>query len=39
MPQFPLHALGLQLEGHADPVSALVEVLTVDDRRQGEGDA
>ena len=39
MPQFPLHALGLKLEGHADLVSALVEVLTVDDRRQGEGDA
>ena len=38
MPQFPLHALGLKLEGHADLVSALVEVLTVDDRRQGEGD-
>merc|ERR1719229_544966 len=38
MPQFPLHALSLKLEGHADLVSSLVEVLTVDDRRQGEGD-
>jgi len=39
MPQFPLLSLCLQLEGHADLVSALVEVLAVDDRRQGEGDA
>ena len=31
--------LCFQLEGHADLVSALVEVLAVDDRRQGEGDA
>ena len=38
MPQFPVHALGLKLEGHADLVSALVKVLTVDDRRQGEGN-
>ena len=39
MPQFLLRSLCLQLEGHADLVSALVEVLAVDDRRQGEGDA
>ena len=31
--------LCFQLEGHADLVSALVEVLAVNDRRQGEGDA
>jgi hypothetical protein len=31
--------LGLELERHADLVAALLEVLAVDQRRQGEGDA
>ena len=34
MPQFPVHALSLKLEGHADLVSALVEVLPVYQRGQ-----
>ena len=37
--EFTHDSLRLQFEGHADLVSALVEVLAVDDCRQGEGDA
>ena len=37
--EFTHDSLRLQFEGHADLVPALVEVLAVDDCRQGEGDA
>ena len=37
-PRLFLRPLCLHLEGHTDLVSALVEVLAVDDRRQSEGD-